>query len=333
MRANQETIKKAAKLAKKPIGDFIVLAHHRDPYYVGTPTDIKNAEWFANIWQRAGYLSGAHLRRVHYWIVSQRQVILMPDGLPYENTEKCWEGLGKASMKARYLGMVNIADILDNKNPDPHVHADYSTTEPNYGINVPEFDNPYIHLEGFNVADAQPYHLEVWCEKSTMNDVFMPLCDRYNANLVTFEGEVSLSACNDLIARIKSASGKPARVFYISDFDPAGNSMPVAMSRKVEYLLDLYGCDFDVRINALVLTAETIQEYNLPRKPIKDTENRGEAALFGNGAVELDALEALYPGELGNIVNAALSEYYNQAVFDEVMSEQEALRQSGTRQD
>jgi len=49
----------------------------------------------------------------------------------------------------------------------------------------------------------------------------------------------------------------------------------------------------------------------LPRTPIKETERRKDTFedKFGQGATELDALEALYPGTGREIVDAEISRY------------------------
>ena len=38
------------------------------------------------------------------------------------------------------------------------------------------------HLGIIRPRIRQRYHLEIWCEKSTMNDVLVPLCQRYGIN-------------------------------------------------------------------------------------------------------------------------------------------------------
>lgn len=323
-----ETIKAFAKETGGRITDFLALAPQNDPFYTGTPGDKAQAEWFARIWESAGYDSGVHLRRVHYWTVSQEPPVLMANGLPYQNTEKCWDYLVQASKMARYLGLVRIEQIIDKKNPKPHVHANYDDSAPGYQIHAPNLNEPIIWTMGISNANAQPYHLEVWCEKSTMDDVLLPICNAHHANLVTFEGEVSITACYELIERIKESGGKPTRIFYISDFDPAGNSMPVAMARKVEFMHEHYDCDFDIAIRPLALTPDLVADYKLPRIPIKESEKRAARfeEAFGTGAVELDALEALYPGELGSLVSEALDEYYSAEAEEEVTESTKQLK-------
>lgn len=331
-------LKSYAKAVRKNTGlrarvtDFIALAPQNDPFYVGTETSLAMAQWFASVWQAAGYTNRVHLRRVHYWLVSQADYE-KHNGETYQNTDKDWKYLGNAAKYARYLGLVRIADIIDNKNPTPHINATYWDDTPDFSITPPELNDPSIYIYGIEPSNAQPYHLEIWCEKSTMNDVLLPVCRRYSANLVTFEGEVSVTACYDLVNRTKDAK-KAVRVFYISDFDPAGNSMPAAMSRKVEYLLQHYGYDLDIAVMPLVLTLEQVQTYRLPRTPIKKSERRAGAfeLAFGTGATELDALEALHPGVLAGIVKDAIEPYYSEQAAREVRQQKETLRQAIKKQ-
>jgi hypothetical protein len=167
-----------------------------------------------------------------------------------------------------------------------------------------------------------------------MDDVLLPVCRRYNANLSTFEGEVSITSCYQLLRRIDNSGGKPTRVWYISDFDPAGNSMPVSMARKVEYMLQHFEREYDVRIKPLALTSSQVEEYRLPRIPIKETEQRAAKfeQAFGVGAVELDALEAIYPGTLGSLVDAELQTYYSQEASTETWEQEQRLRQAIRRE-
>jgi hypothetical protein len=326
---NYENIKALAKENGMKITDLLALAPQNDPFYSGTETDVKRGRWFKEIWNAAGFTNSVHLRRVHYWAVSQKTPIKMHNDLPYQNTEACWDYLVMSSKQARYLGYVRIEDVIDNKNPKPTVNMNPGDLEPSFQINVPNLDNPYVWVNGLSAAAVQPYHIEIWCEKSTMNDVLEPLASKYGANVVTFQGEVSISACYDLAVRIRNNGGKPCRVFYLSDFDPAGQSMPAAMSRKVEFMLQYCDMlDLDVKIRPLCLTADQVQAYDLPRIPIKESEKRGPAfeATHGTGAVELDALEALHPGALGRIVEGELLEYFSKEAAAEVRQKRDALK-------
>ena len=90
--------------------------------------------------------------------------------------------------------------------------------------------------------------------------------------------------------------------------------MPVAVARKIEHRLYLKNLDhLDVQVRPIALTLEQCEGYRLPRTPIKETERR--AAAFeqrnGEGATELDALEAIRPGELRKIVEREILRYFD----------------------
>jgi hypothetical protein len=314
---NYEAIKALAKQKGCPITDLIVLAPNNDPFYVGTPGDLKKGEWFADLWRDFRLQWGAHIRRVHYKIISQESPVPMPNGLPYENTETCWDFLSQASKMARYLNLVDPAAFVDRRNPEPHVYLHNNETEPTINVygdawdaaSLPDFpDLPTYSIEDYR--GSQRYHIEIWCEKSTANDVLMPLCSQYGANLVTGLGEMSITAVMDLTRRMNH---RPVRIFYVSDFDPAGQSMPCAVSRKIEYFLRERGNGADVKLFPVVLSLDQVRQYRLPRTPIKDSERRGARfeERYGAGAVELDALEALRPGELRRIVETEIKKYFD----------------------
>jgi hypothetical protein len=75
--------------------------------------------------------------------------------------------------------------------------------------------------------------------------------------------------------------------------------MPVAMARKIEHNLRTNAPDLDIQVRVVLLTKEQCEEYRLPRSPIKESERRAARfeERFGEGTTELDALEALHPGE------------------------------------
>jgi len=317
---NYDEIKQLARETDQRVTDLIALAPQNDPFYTGTPGDWALAEWFAGLWQVFNYQTKVHIRRVHYQIISQDPPVFLPNGKPYENTEECWNVLNLASKAARYLRLVDPGAFNDRRNPDPVVYASWRSYAPEVyvsgrlhasDVQLPDFpDLPGYQISGYHAQ--QDYHLEVWCEKSTMNDVLEPLCKHYGANLQTGLGELSITATLALVSRLQRM-GKPARIFYVSDFDPAGQSMPVAVSRKIEYFVRTLDLAVDVRVFPVVLTLDQVQYYQLPRTPIKETERRrgGFEGRYGEGAVELDALEALYPGQLETVLSQYIECYYD----------------------
>ncbi|MGA3063962.1 MAG: hypothetical protein ABSD90_12180 [Methylocystis sp.] len=310
---DRHAIKELSRETGRPISTLLALASCNDPFYAGaTPASRADAEWFAELYDRFGFGRGAHLRRVHYRLVSQQEPILLPDGTPYENTQGCWEKLCVASKHARYVGLVPMDDFEDHRNPEPTLYLPEPMEEPTIHSNgggdfswlsLPsKLPNPPGLFLSAECPTAS--HIEIWCEKSTIDDVILPLARAYGLNVVTGIGELSVSACRDLVARAKANGGRPVRVVYVSDFDPAGRSMPVAVARKIEWFLRNLDDSLDIQLQPVVLMHEQCVEYSLPRTPIKETERRAEhfEARFGAGATELDAMEALFPGELRKIL-------------------------------
>ena len=303
-----------AAAAGLPLNALAPMAPANDPFLADTSARKSAAEWFAESLMGTGFGSGIHVRRVHYRLVSAPKPLIKPDGSPYENTEKCWKFLVNASRDARYLGLIPNITFVDRRNPDPIINL--KSDEPvTMGVEETQFydclyEFPFLPEYEFKGQPSSPFLVEVWCEKSTMNDVLEPLCVARGVNLVTGAGEMSETATRLFVNRALT-TGKRARIFYISDFDPAGRSMPLAVSRRIEFLLDQEQADLSVKLIPIVLNEKQCAEYHLPRTPIKETERRAAKfeARFGSGATELDALEAIHPGALKRIVTESIGRY------------------------
>lgn len=336
-------IKRLSRETDRTVDSLLALSRDVDPFYV-SPARLRKAQWFAEWWQRLGLESGVHVRRVHYLLVSQREPVEMPvemlDRRPYENSTQCWHALAGASADARYLGLVPATDFIDQRNDEPLIHIDVPM-QFEAAIDVIG-EVPYVHvgmplpprlaLEFDAPTVAQRYHVEIWCEKTTVNDVLGPLARQYGLNVVTGAGELSITACVRLVDRTLR-SERPTRILYVSDFDPAGRSMPVAVSRKIEHRLYQLGRDLDIQVRHVALTPEQVAYYELPRTPIKDVR-RGAAfeKNHGEGGVELDALEALHPGALRRILVREIERYHDRDLADRV-SEQADETAHGIRRE
>lgn len=304
-----------------------------DPWMADTEYRAERAYWIADIFEQFDIRSRIHVRRVHYRLVSQDPAILQVDGTPYVNTVECFNRLGDAIRDARYLDLIQTDVIVDRRNPEPTINraddgdiaaeieiSDGSIERHDFGpfYIPPEISLPDVALTQ-ELSLVQPYHLEIWIEKSTMNEVLMPLGEAYGINIATFVGEVSATACKSLVDRA-IASGKPVRIAYISDFDPAGCGMPISAAVKIDFFAKKSGADLDIRLEPVALTAAQCMEYELPRTPIKKTETRAGRfeARYGSGATELDALEALHPGTLRDILIEFIDRYYDHELDGEV---------------
>jgi hypothetical protein len=316
---------------------LLVKSKDNDPFFCGAPAHWRAARWFEERWQAFGYTSGVHSRRVHYRVVSLPESDPLRrhyNGQPYENTLQHWHDLSEASKHARRLRLIDRDDYRDQRNPECLVYDGSVARQvqpvaygPQAGeLAAPEMPStdsdaldvdlslPLPHLGGYDyLPDDQPYLLEVWIEKSTLDDVLGPICEELGINFQRNTGVSSDTRANDLRNRIL-ASGKSARIFYLADFDPRGDIMPQSVGRDIEFRLwqdTTLPEGTDVKLCHLGLTLAQVQLWQLPGLPVNmnDTAAKGFTEAYGARSTELDALEALQPGELARMVREAASPY------------------------
>lgn len=321
---------------KVNIPDLLVQANHSDPFYAGSPAQIRDAKWFASLWKALGWATKYfHIREGHYQTFSQKTPTKKPNGLLYKNTEQDWNYINGASRNARYLDMVDPLNFVDRRNPDPRLFHGEPSYNPkvsinDYGVNLHlpsinpylsahrlEIPTPQIRGYQYDIGD-QEFHLELWIEKSTMEDELIPVCREFGVDYVPGVGNQSISNVLMLLLDRIEEIRKPTRVWYISDFDSSGDCMPNSVSRQLEFWRAKHNIDVDIKLIPLALTEEQCREYDLPRTFIKDTDKRKQKweEKYGEGATELDALQALYPGELARLAREAFAPYRDETLED-----------------
>jgi hypothetical protein len=183
-----------------------------------------------------------------------------------------------------------------------------------------ELHDPFLILPRLALAHppaiAERYMLEIWVEKSTLNDVVVPLGRELDVNIVTGTGDMSATQCEEFVERARR-SGKPVRVLYVSDFDPQGENMPCGVARKIEFALrNLPETErLDVQVRAVALTHAQCVEFQLPRTPMQDRKRAAKwSARHGEGQTEVDALEAVAPGALERILRNEIARYRDETI-------------------
>jgi hypothetical protein len=276
----------------------------------------------------------------------------------YENHNRCWEFLTEAAKSARYLNLIPLDAFVDERAKESSFTFnarwpkpgdwDYEDPTPGYSVTGDEWpryelpdlpdleDLPYglANLPAFEVsgyAVQQPYHIEIWVEKSEGQDVFLPLCRQYNINFVPGVGDMSITTTYHFAERVRQA-GRPAKLLYISDFDPSGFNMPVAVARKLEHFVRNRGFDdLDITLEPVMLTAEQVRAYNLPPIPVKDSDARKDAweSQYG-GAVELNAMFARDERIVAarRIVETAILKYYDSTLSRRAQQQRTALERA-----
>jgi hypothetical protein len=298
---------------------ILAMARKNDPFYSGQNWQRERAAWFAALFRRLGFEGRrVHLRFVHYAASGQephpetgeKRQERLPDGRLYENTEENWTFLQEASKDARNMGLVDPRSIIDMRTPRPFLNTpEEPAPDPGVVVREPELRLPRIEVTnlepeysegeafptGYEYSIAhEPSLIELWMEKSlddAENPLIETLCRELGVNLVTGIGFMTISSVYALLGR-RARLGKPLRILYLSDFDPAGKHMPVSPARHIEFAIRSMVEKPDIRLHHLALTEEQVRELELPRIPIKDSDRRKERfeEQHGEGAVELNAL-------------------------------------------
>jgi len=311
---NYSVIKGTAKKNKMSINNLIVLSQQNDPFYIGTRSQVRSAKWISEIvydYRRNRKKGKTHDRAIHYYILSKnlKRPFNVDGWKIFKGDTNDFHWVMKSIQNARYLGYISFDWIEDKKNPEAIIFADYRKHTPNTSeipINAETFSEitaSRCHL--LNPQLQQAYHVEIWTEKTTINDILVPLGREYGVNIIPFSGQSTTTRIHELMERTKGLN-KPVRILYISDYDKYGQNMPVSCGRKIHWFLQKQNLGMDIKLDKILLTKEQVQKYKLPSAP--DVKFK----------VEIDALEVYYPNETAKIVENAVLEYIDPKVNEEI---------------
>ncbi|SMC70466.1 hypothetical protein SAMN06297251_10640 [Fulvimarina manganoxydans] len=131
------------------------------------------------------------------------------------------------------------------------------------------------------------YYCEVWCESRSIAGVIEDDCRELAVSLYPAGGFSSITLAYQSAETINHyAEGRPVRILYIGDYDPAGVLIDVALERELREHLN---GDIDLQFLRIGITEDQIETFELPTKPRKETDRR---ALHVKHTVEAEAMPA-----------------------------------------
>lgn len=162
----------------------------------------------------------------------------------------------------------------------------------------------------------QDHRVEVWCEKSTLNGLVLPITEKWHVPFMASGGFASKTFVHEA-AKATAESGKPTYVYMLGDHDPSGERNELNLEER----LRRYAPDAEIHYEKIGILPKHIthdvrgseREEPLPTRPTKTEGNahaRGEREAYWseNESVEVDALP---PDELEHIVEAAILRHYD----------------------
>lgn len=175
-------------------------------------------------------------------------------------------------------------------------------------------------LAASEILRPQPYRVELWLEKSTMNHLLADICQRNQTTLVTFRGHPSWGAAWKMCKRAQE-DGRPTIILYLSDLDPSGFLMAQELAGKVAELNNsFFESGLDIRIRRIGLAPEQVVEHHIPMVNRKTGEKAheqkyaeyvGKWSLDPTKKAELDALERYHPGGVQAFVEKWLRRFHD----------------------
>lgn len=159
-----------------------------------------------------------------------------------------------------------------------------------------------------NMWQTQDVHLEIWCEKDAMTSVITPITEKYCVPLFVARGFASLTSLYDAANTFKRviATGKRVIVYHLGDFDPSGIAAGESMVKSMRDDFNV-----DIQFERLAVTQEQITSFELPTRPVKQTD--GRAKHWQGECVELDTMK---PADIQGIVETAILEHIDQAQWE-----------------
>ncbi len=224
----------------------------------------------------------------------------------YEKTERAYKRLGEHLVRARRARLLAFDAIRDDGVAVIR-HAYYD------GIAA-------FHDETARRARAyrrdrqggQPVFMELWCEAAGMQQQLDRVALRYSVPVYTTGGFGSLTANYDVAERAL-ARDRPTVILHVGDFDPSGESIFESIVEDAAAFVEADRTIWlpEVRGIRVALTADQVDDHDLPTAPPKESDSRS-ASWEG----ETCQLEALAPDALAELVEQAIVEQLNSIVFD-----------------
>ena len=264
----------------------------------------------------------ASIRGIFYTLVSLEAI---------PNTQNAYKTLSRALVKAREDGVILDDWIVDETRSIVDIDDIYQTPTEIIG-NILRYLTQRMPDEYQHKIPRwykQPKYVEVWVEKNAMRGVFRAIIIEENRQVrIAPSGgwsSRSFSVENRDRLRHKLHEGKEVYVLYYGDYDPTGLRMVLNLRRDLS--------DIGVLFIHVAITKEQITEFHLehltnPDPAVMEKLQRdpnansfrelNEGRLF---QIEVDALDALSPENLRDLLLSNIERYFDMKINSKVRSD------------
>lgn len=234
----------------------------------------------------------------------------------YPKTDQAYNALADMLVRARRARMIDFDAIRDDGVVTVPRHQ--------YGSVEDFHDETADRIRGYrrDRLEGQPVRLELWAEAAGMIHQLDRVASRYSAPVYSAGGFGSLTA-NYEIARRALDRTVPTVLLHVGDFDPSGVSIFEAATEDAALFVeqDRVIENLEIRPVRVALTADQVDEFDLPTAPPKKSDGRS-AGWKG----ETCQLEALAPDQLAEIITAAIEDHLDLGIYRQVLAQEDLDR-------
>lgn len=238
------------------------------------------------------YDTGVTLRQLYYRLVSEG---LIP------NRQQSYKTLSAKSAQARREGW--FPSLIDRTREIER----YRT-----------FSNPKTALKWLEDIyrrkrdENQEWSIYIGVEKHGLTVQLMSWFADYGIPIIALGGYSSQTFVDEVANDVAKQKRKSV-LLYAGDFDPSG----MDIDRDFHERTDIF--DEVVRV---ALTAEIVEEYDLPPMPGKMTDSRSARFMLQHGDLVQVELDALPPEDLRKLYQAAVDEYFDMSVYKKSLKQE-----------
>jgi hypothetical protein len=153
------------------------------------------------------------------------------------------------------------------------------------------------------------------------------VAEQYSIKAYSSSGFDSLTAKKMLADRI-CMIGKRTIILHLGDYDPSGESIFTSVAEDVAAFVeaDRPWATIDVKFRRIALTADQVEQFDLPTAPAKESDSR---STTWDG--ETCQLEAMPPDQISELLEEAITDFLDEDVLARDEQTEERERQSIAR--
>jgi hypothetical protein len=244
----------------------------------------------------------------------------------YKNDKKSYGDLCELLARARIAGLVTWEAITDETRTSNNTHFRKDSAE---FFN----DSFYGFLRGYrrDLLQSQLDHVELIVEKLTVQNIILPIAQKYCVPMTVGRGYCSLEPRKEIVDRFHRSGKRKLLLLICSDFDPDGDEIAESMVRSVR---DDFGVD-GVEASKILLRADQAKAWKLPPNGMeaKESSSRFKKFFAKYGSKQVFELEAVSPLVMQSAVEEGIRAAIDVKAFEqEVQAEkQDAVQLSAIK--